>query len=197
MCCSVTGHNNTLRSYRCYCLNCLDVISTETTGFRKPQSLSSILTALRSLHPRALGFHSSMDSHLYLEVDLEVFTPLKGSVIATSWVLPDEAIYPLILHACSCNPNIVCLDSTCMASSSTLAVYSSSNYNLVVVTMYLLKSYIFATTIVDNYIMFCSLSVPQDGWTALMKASFNGHCDAVHVLLSAGAKVHQHNMVRY
>ena len=36
--------------------------------------------------------------------------------------------------------------------------------------------------------LFYSHCVPQDGWTALMEASFSGHTDVVHALLSGGAQ---------
>jgi len=36
--------------------------------------------------------------------------------------------------------------------------------------------------------LFCSHCVPQDGMTALMWASFHGHTDVVHALLSGGAQ---------
>ena len=37
--------------------------------------------------------------------------------------------------------------------------------------------------------LFCSHCVPQNGKTALMAASFSGHTDVVHALLSGGAQV--------
>ena len=35
----------------------------------------------------------------------------------------------------------------------------------------------------------CTLYIPQDGWTALIKASFNGHHKVVDLLTNAGAAV--------
>ena len=43
----------------------------------------------------------------------------------------------------------------------------------------------------------CSHCVPQDGWTALMLASSDGHKDTVSVLLSAGAQADLQDEVRY
>ena len=37
---------------------------------------------------------------------------------------------------------------------------------------------------------------PQDGWTAIMFASHNGHADVVQLLLSSGALVDIQDMVR-
>ena len=42
-----------------------------------------------------------------------------------------------------------------------------------------------------------SHSVPQDGRTALMKASGSGYTDVVQLLLSSGAKVDLQTEVRY
>ena len=42
-----------------------------------------------------------------------------------------------------------------------------------------------------------SHSVPQSGWTALMKASVRGHTAVVQLLLSSGAQVDLQNKVRH
>ena len=39
--------------------------------------------------------------------------------------------------------------------------------------------------------------VPQDGWTALMCASYSGHTDVVQLFLSTGAKVDLQSKVRH
>jgi len=48
----------------------------------------------------------------------------------------------------------------------------------------------------DVLSLFCSHGVPQDDWTALMRASSHGHSDAIQLLLSAGAKVDLQDDVR-
>ena len=46
-------------------------------------------------------------------------------------------------------------------------------------------------------VLFLSHCVPQDGWSALMCASVNGHTDVVKHLLSSGPQVDLKNEVRH
>ena len=75
-------------------------------------------------------------------------------------------------------------------------VYQSPIFMMVLASIVTLVFDSFHLFLFTSYVIVTVLS-PQNGWTALMWASFNGKADAVRELLSGGAKVDMQDEVRH